>query len=241
MISIVLPTYNERENIARLIPEIEKQFSRKKITIEILVVDDDSPDGTAAVAKELNKMYRNIRVISRTKKEGIGAALRHGYDEARGEVIISSDADLAFKVEDMLKLLERIQKGSDLIVGSRHLKTVSYEKTAIGTKIKWIVSYFGNKMIRVISGVAQVHDFSANFRAIRKPVWNCLKTHENSNALLFEMILKAQCKGYRVEELSVTFKDRIYGKSKLNLAKEAPSFFLKLLWLSIKVRLFRKE
>jgi len=88
-LSIVLPTYNEKDNIKILIPEIKKTFEH--INHEIIVVDDSSPDGTARVSEDLNEKYGNIRVIVREKKEGIGAAIREGYNNARNSIIISSD------------------------------------------------------------------------------------------------------------------------------------------------------
>ncbi|MGR3302420.1 MAG: glycosyltransferase [Candidatus Scalindua sp.] len=110
-LSIIIPTYNERENIKILIPEIEKTFGH--VNHEIIVVDDNSPDGTAKASEELNKRYGNIRVIVRKKKEGIGAAIREGYNSARNSIILSSDSDLSFTLSDTYRLYEKIQEGYD--------------------------------------------------------------------------------------------------------------------------------
>ena len=90
-LSIVLPAYNEKKNISILIPQLENIMKKKGLKSEILVVDDTSPDGTALAAEELNKKYGNIKVIIRPKKEGIGAALREGYNTAKGKGIIDYD------------------------------------------------------------------------------------------------------------------------------------------------------
>lgn len=217
-LSIVIPTYNELENIKIIIPQIENAFA--DIKHEILVVDDSSPDKTGTCALELNKQYGNIRLINREKKEGIGAALREGYNTAKGTVILSSDADLSFTVSDMRRLYEKINEGYDLVIGARHnIKGCYYEMNRPITKIKGMVSRIGNAALRSLASV-DIHDFSANFRAIRKTAWQKIELKENTNVILFEMIIKAKYKGLKIIELPVSFKDRIYGKSKLNLSKE---------------------
>ncbi|MDP2750638.1 MAG: glycosyltransferase [Nanoarchaeota archaeon] len=237
-ISIVLPTYNEKENLEILIPHIEKIIKRENYCGEIIVVDDNSPDGTADIAKNFNKKYKNIKVISRMKKEGIGAALREGYNNATNDYILSMDSDLSFNPEEIVRFVDGMNSGIDLIVGNRHHLGGIYEKKQASTKIKGFVSKFGNVLVRIISGL-NIHDFSANFRCIRKKTWQSIKTHEKTNALLLEMIIKSKNKGFKVNEIPVTFKERKFGKSKLNLTKEAPKFFLKLISFVIKYRLFK--
>lgn len=238
-LSIVLPTYNERKNISIFIPKIEAYFGKKNIFLEIIVVDDNSPDGTADACRKLNKKYRNIRVVVRKKDRGIGSALREGYNLARGEIILSSDTDLSFEVGDMIRLVNKIDEGYDLVVGSRHMHRSDYEKKKSGTKLKWFISFFGNKMVCLISGV-KIHDFSANFRAINRQVWNKIETKENTNSILMEMIIKTHYKGYKVTEIPVAFKDRIYGESKLKLGMEAPKFFIKLIKVAFEARILKK-
>ena len=235
----MLPTYNERENIKILIPEIENLLSDNKIEGEIIVVDDSSPDGTAKLAMTLNEEYGNITVIKRRKKEGIGAALKEGYDKSNGELILSMDTDLSFDVQDILRFIDEMDKGNDLVVGSRHLHVGDYEKPNITTKIKGFVSKFGNVGVRVLSGI-DIHDFSANFRIIRKSVWDSIETKETTNSLLLEMIFKTKYKGFIVAEIPTRFKDRVYGESKLNLKKEIPKFFIKLVYFTLKYRVGRK-
>ncbi len=236
-LSIIIPTYNEKKNIGILIPTIEKEFSKKyKGSFEVIVVDDDSPDGTGECALSLNKKYGNVRLISRNKKGGIGSALKEGYDNALGDLIISTDADLSFDVKDMPRLISKTEEGYDLVVGSRHLSRSDYEKPNFKSKIKGFISRYGNILVRKISGV-DINDFSANFRIIRKEVWRRLNLKDNTNSVLMEMILKTKYKGYKVAEMRVKFIDRIYGESKLNLAKEMPKFFLKLIYHTVRCRI----
>lgn len=233
-LSIVLPTYNELENIKIFIPQIEKTFSN--IDHEIIVVDDNSPDKTGECVLALNRQYGNIKIINRKKKEGIGSALRQGYNYAKGTIIISSDADLSFSVEDMERLYEKINQGYDLVVGTRHsIKGSYYEMNRLSVKIKGAVSRTGNAALRILAGL-NIHDFSANFRAIKRKAWEKIETRENTNVILFEMIIKAKYNGLKITELPISFKNRVHGKSKLNLFKEIPKSILKVMIYMIKYR-----
>jgi len=233
-LSIILPTYNERQNIGIIIPKIEDVL--KDIKHEIIVVDDNSPDDTAGCVLELNKKYGNIRLITRLSKNGIGSALREGYRHAKGDIILSSDADLSFPVEDMIKLVKGIQDGNDLVLGCRHKITGSYyEIKGVRTVIKGFISRLGNVILCALSRTG-VHDFSANFRAIKKTTWNELDIKENTNIMLFETIIKAKFKGMKIAEIPVSFNDRIYGKSKLKLSIEIPKFILKIGYYLLKYR-----
>lgn len=235
-VSVILPTYNEKENIAILIPQIEEILEKQGLKSEILVVDDSSPDGTALVAENLNKKYGNIRVITRLKKEGIGAAMREGYNTAQGNLIFSMDTDLSFDTNVIPLILKNLNEDYDLIVGNRYSSKGDYEARTLNVKTKRFVSKFGNKFLRFITGI-NIHDFSTNFRGMKREVWQNIKTKEKTNTLLFEMILLTAYHGFKVGEQRIIFKDRVYGKSKLNLAKEAPKFLLKAISLSLKSRL----
>ncbi|MFA6888621.1 MAG: glycosyltransferase [Candidatus Woesearchaeota archaeon] len=232
-VSIIIPTYNEKENITLLISLIENIFQKGNRLKEIIVVDDKSPDGTGEAVLELKNTYKNIRLIIKEKKEGIGAALREGYNAAKGDIILSSDADLSFSVGDMKKLVEKIDEGYDLVVGARHINEEGYQSNNIKTAIKRAISKYGNKIVVLLLRY-NIHDFSANFRAMKKEVWHSINTQENTNALLLEMIIKAHQKRFKVTEIPVIFKDRIYGQSKLNLWIEAPKFFVKVIKFSLK-------
>ncbi|MCX5697410.1 MAG: glycosyltransferase [Candidatus Omnitrophica bacterium] len=233
-LSIILPTLNERENLAVLIPGIEKFFHQVKH--EIIIVDDNSTDNTSGLALELNKTYGNIRFITRKNKRGIGSALHEGYDFARSGIILSSDADLSFSVKDMKKLFDKIIEGYDLVVGCRHsIRGSYYEMKDLRTTIKGLISKLGNNALKILSGL-NIDDFSANFRAIKKDSWNVLEIDENTNVMLFEMIIKAKHKGLKIAQVPVTFVDRVYGQSKLNLMIEIPKAFLKTCYYLIKYR-----
>ena len=236
-VSVVLPTYNERESICVLIPKIVDVFKRDGHTFEIIIVDDSSPDGTAEVLRKLKlKLGADIRVITRARKEGVGSALREGYDNARYDNIVSLDSDLSCNPEDILTILEKLDEGYDLVVGSRYHSRGYYERKYLKTFLKNVVSRWGNIFVRVITGV-KLTDFSLNFRGIRRDVWEKLKTEDKTNSMLLEMIVKANYSGYRLGEVPVTFKDRIYGESKINLPAESLKFLTKSVWFTVKYRL----
>lgn len=234
-VSVVVPTYNERENIEVLLPEIHRVLGGRPH--EILIVDDDSPDGTGRRVLELARELPGLSLITKKEKEGIGAALRKGYDAARNDVILSTDADLSFSPAEMLKLLEKIDAGYDLVLGCRHSGGGRYEAPTLKIKLKYSVSRLGNFVARALTGL-DVRDYSANFRAIRREVWRAIETRDKTNSLLFEMILKVHSGGYRVTEVPVRFADRRFGRSKLNLAVEVPKFLLRFLVHVARLRLF---
>ena len=228
MISILLPTYNEKENIVSLINHIESVVKRANLKAEIVVVDDNSPDGTARVVRKLNKKYKNIRVFVRPKKLGIGSAHLFGYQKAKGDIIIAMDTDLSHDPEQIVDMIEKINEGYDIVAGSRHMKGSYYERKTPETRRKYIASKYGNMLTTLISGVP-IHDFTNGFRAIRKDVVRNVKTESTGNSFLMEFIVKAHKKGYRVAEIPVTFKDRKFGQSKLHLERESFKYIMGLL------------
>lgn len=225
-LSFVIPTYNERENIRILIPDIIETFS--DVECEILVVDDQSPDGTGEEVISISRTYPQVRLITKDVREGIGAAIRVGYNQAKNDIILSTDSDLSFNTKDMRKLYDTICNGYDLAIGCRHKEGGEYEVTNFRVSLKKFLSQNGNKVVRFVSGL-NIKDFSANFRAIRRDVWNQIETQENTNSLLMEMILKCAYGGAKIIEIPVTFMDRRYGVSKLNMWIEAPKFLIKLI------------
>lgn len=234
-LSIIIPTYNERENIIPMIPKLESLIKKLKLNAEIVIVDDSSPDGTADLAKHFNKSYQNIKVVVRKRKEGMGAAIKEGLDKAKGKILISMDID-SFDVKDIEKLYKKIAQGYDLVLGSRHIKGGIYEKKHLKTFIKYILSFFGNKLYKCLL-VHSINDFSVNFRAIRKAVWIKMEIEEKGNTFMPEIIAEAYFKGYNIAQLPITFKERAYEKSKLNLFKESSRFLIKLGYFIYKYRI----
>jgi dolichol-phosphate mannosyltransferase len=203
-LSIILPTYNESKNINKLIPEIREEFPEA----EIIVVDDNSPDGTAKVAESLG-----AKVILRKNKEGIGAALIDGYNAASNDVIVSMDADCSIAVKDIHRLLEKL-KYNDLVVGSKYSK--GSQAKGFESKRQMILSYLGNKFFITLFQLP-VDDVTLNFRAFTQKTLHKLKLDEKTNVLLLQMLIEAKSKKIRIGQVPIIFSERNYGKSKTNL------------------------
>jgi len=232
-LSIVLPTYKEKENIAIFIPQIEAEF--KDIPHEIIVVDDNSCDGTRELVEELNGQYHNVSLIERPGLLGIGSALRDGYNKAQGEYILSSDADLSFVPTDMRTLSEKALAGYDMVLGYKIVdKTSSGEprKKIITQEMMLPIGALCNWIVRIVSGVGGLREYNTNFRIIRSAVWKKLRTVEDRNFFLFETIYRAHKQGAKIAEIPVSFRARKFGESKLNFLQQAPKYFVDLVRLS---------
>ena len=167
-ISIIIPTYNEKENIAKLVPDIESVLAGNGIDGEIIIIDDNSPDGTGQLAEELNKKYHNIKTIHRQKKEGVGSARRLGFSIASNEIIISMEGDNTHKAEYIPRFLDEINKGADLVIGSRYLP----ESKIINWPLKRrIISKVANFIARFFAGV-RLTDVTNGYRAFRKSMYS---------------------------------------------------------------------
>jgi glycosyltransferase involved in cell wall biosynthesis len=225
-VSLVLPTYNERDNVEQLLPVVLDVLAARPH--EVIVVDDGSPDGTADAVRDFIAQGLPVRLVSRPRREGIGAALRAGYAACRGRVIASMDADQSFDPHDLPRLLARLDAGADLVVGTRHALGGSYDAPTLKTRTKRLLSGAGNRLLRSVTGIP-LTDYSGNFRVFRREVWDAIETAESTNALLFEVILEAYVKGFVVAEIPVAFRERRFGVSKLHISREAPRF-LRRFW-----------
>ena len=211
-LSIILPTYNESENLKKLIPEIEQKFPQS----EIIVVDDNSPDGTAEVAQTLG-----AKVILRKKKEGIGAALKEGYNSASNDILVSMDADCSIDVEDINRLIGKLHN-YDLVVGSKYSK--GSRAKGFSSRRQKVLSYWGNKFFIILFRLP-VDDITLNFRAMRKDTWYKLNLRQKSNVFLLEMLLESKSNNLKIGQIPIFFSNRFYGKSKTNLKVLFPLYF----------------
>lgn len=238
-LSIIIPTYNERKNVGNLIPKLEKLIKKLKVSAEVIIVDDNSSDRTADLANELNKEYKNIRVILRPKKEGMGAAIKEGLDKAKGKILISMDVD-SFEVQDIEKLYKKMMQGYDMASGSRHIPGGIYEKRFLKTRVKYIISFLGNKLYKWFL-IRPIDDFSLNFRAMKKEVWKKLNIKEKGNTFMPEIIAETYFKGFKISQVPVAFRERVFEASKLSLTKESYKFLVKLIAFIYKYKLKSKS
>jgi len=210
---IIIPTYNEMENIKTLTHDILELYPN----VNILVVDDNSPDGTAKYIKSLMEKDKRIHLLWREKKMGLGTAYVAGFKymlENNYEYAVQMDADYSHDPRDIKKFFDKVGE-YDLIIGSRY-------KTGVNV-INWpmqrlLLSYFANIYTRIITGLP-IHDGTGGFKCFKRKVLasiNLSKITSNGYSFQIEMNFKAWKKGARITEVPIIFTDRVQGKSKMS-------------------------
>ncbi len=234
-IAIVIPTYNEHENLPVLIASLEDVFGSINMKSSVVIVDDGSPDGTGMVAEQLGVKYGNISVLHREGKAGLGSAykdgFRYAFDKFEPSVIVQMDADNSHDPKYIPEMVRVIAMGNDVVVGSRRIEG--------GTVIGWgyyrrFVSSGANAFARLMCGL-DVRDTTSGYRAYNS---NCLRRldlntiRSDGYAFQIEMLCRLKQLGCRICELPITFVDRTEGKSKLSSAEmfEFLSICIKLLF-----------
>lgn len=216
-VSVVLPTHNELPNLQQLLPSLREAMAPE--AIEIVVVDDASNDGSVAWLNEQAQLDPSLRPVFGDALRGIGHALRRGYDAARGEIIVSIDADLSFDAEVVAQMVAAVRGGKDLVIGSRHHPEGSYDAPNGTIARKRFTSRTSNRILRLLVPVG-ISDFSVDCRALRRELWQRLQLKETTNIWLIEMVVSAAISGARLGEVPVHFRDRQFGASKLRLGRE---------------------
>jgi dolichol-phosphate mannosyltransferase len=222
---VVIPTYNEAENIARLVPEILRQDP----LLEVLVVDDASPDGTAKIVRTMMEKYNRIHVIERPGKMGLGTAYVAGFTYAidKGyDFVFEMDADFSHNPDEIPNFLQRIAT-ADLVLGSRYTNGVRVLNWPIQ---RLFLSYFANVYTRLMTGLP-IHDATGGFKCFRRAVLEAIDlsgVKSNGYAFQIEMSYKAWKRGFRLAEVPIVFLDRRHGTSKMSKHIVYEAFFM--LW-----------
>ena len=211
---VVIPTYNEAENLPLLVPQVLEQDRR----VEILVVDDDSPDGTGKLADELAQDESRIHVLHRARKEGLGPAYRAGIQRALelgADWVVQMDADFSHPPETLSIMLSEIES-YDVVMGSRYLNGI----TVVNWPIERILlSYFGNWYVRKVTGLP-ITDTTGGFRCTRRSILERIgldRIRANGYAFQIELNYRLIRHGARVKEIPFFFLDRTRGTSKLTI------------------------
>ena len=210
---VVIPTYNERGNIDKLLPEL-LDFDP---ALEVVIVDDQSPDGTADLAEEIGRSRGRVHVVRRGHKEGIGPAYRAGFKKALeigGELIVQMDADFSHPISSLPELFGGALD-HDIVLGSRYLDGITVVRWPIE---RLLLSYFGNYYVRKLTGLP-VSDTTGGFKCWRREalLWIDLdQVRSNGYSFQIEMTYRAWCKGARILEVPIIFMDREVGTSKMS-------------------------
>jgi dolichol-phosphate mannosyltransferase len=230
---VIVPTYNEKDNIPRLIPAILLQDP----SLEVLVVDDGSPDGTGAVVDEIAAANPRVHVLHRSGKLGLGTAYVAGFKWAldRGYALVfEMDSDFSHSPDRLPGFLEAIEN-ADLVIGSRYqdgrVNVVNWPMSRL------LLSYFANIYARVVTGL-RIFDTTAGFRCYRRELLASIDfSHVRSNGYAFqiEMTFRAWRKGFRIVEIPIVFVDRLEGSSKMSkkIVREAVWMVWRLRWWQI--------
>jgi dolichol-phosphate mannosyltransferase len=210
---VIIPTYNEKDNIERM---IRKVFSISDYNI--LIIDDGSPDGTADIVKSLQSEFQgNLFIEERKGKLGLGTAYIKGFKwalENDYEYIFEMDADFSHNPLDLLRLKECCQHGIDVAVGSRYKTGVNVVNWPIG---RVLMSYFASKYVRIITGLP-ISDATAGFKCYKRRVLEAIpldKIKFKGYAFQIEMKFTAWKMGFKIEEVPIVFTDRRLGQSKM--------------------------
>ena len=222
--TVLLPTYNERQNLPIIVFLLDREFVKNKIDYEIIIIDDGSPDGTFQVAQQLQKVYSDERIVLRPRAEklGLGTAYIHGIESATGEFILIMDADMSHHPKFIIKFIEYIilfygrkmhNTRADIVTGTRY----KYGGAISGWDLKRKVASRGANFLADLFLNPKVSDLTGSFRLYKKHVLQALigKTKSKGYVFQMEIMVRARQMGFKISEVPITFVDRIFGESKL--------------------------
>ncbi len=205
-LSLVIPTFNEKENIQKLLVKLEEVFRMNEINNEIIVVDDNSPDGTGLLLEGLKSKYSNLKVVHRTGKLGLSSAVFAGIKVSEGDILGVMDADLSHPAEKIIDMYNAVLKGACLVVGSRYIKGGQIKGWGLRRKI---LSKGATLLARVFT---KVKDPMSGYFMIRKSLLEGKDLNSRGFKILLELLIKIE--GLNVVEVPICFTDRTHGKSK---------------------------
>jgi dolichol-phosphate mannosyltransferase len=210
---VLVPTYNEKENIERMVMAVLKQGEN----IDLLIIDDNSPDGTGAIVDGLKESEPRLNILKRAVKLGLGSAyvagfkyaLQNGYD-----LIMEMDADFSHNPDDIPRLIDAA-KDNDLVIGSRYCNGINIINWPIQ---RLLLSYLASKYVRVITGMP-IKDPTGGFKCFHREVLEAIdlnNIHSGGYSFQIEMNYKAWLKGFKLKEVSIVFTERVDGHSKMS-------------------------
>lgn len=214
-VSIVVPAYNEEDNLPILVKNLQGLIKREKLNAEILLIDDNSIDSTPKICNIFEKKYKNIFTIHRFGNRGMGNALIEGTKKAGGNVIVWVMADLSDDLNTIPKFLKRIKNGYDLVFGSRYMKggspgDIPYDKALFSKSF--------TDLSRMFIGI-KVHDITNAFRAFKKNVFYITNPTSTDFAISPEFALKAYLAGFKLDEIPTVYSNRKKGVTKFKIFK----------------------
>jgi len=212
---VIIPTYNEKENIEKIIRAVKSQ----PVAFDILIIDDGSPDGTADIVKNLQKEFNNsLFILERKGKLGLGTAYITGFKwavENNYEYIVEMDADFSHNPNDLPRLYKACEEGADLAIGSRYCNGISVINWPIG---RVIMSYYASTYVRKVLGM-KIFDTTAGFKCYRRQVLDTIdfsRIKMKGYGFQIEMKYNTYKLGFKIKEVPIIFVDRTEGTSKMS-------------------------
>ncbi len=231
-ISVVVPTYNEAENIEDILRKIDEVLAEREF--EILVVDDNSPDGTAEIVRKVQKDIDEVRLMVKEGKSGIGAAYTDGFDEVDGDILLQMDADFSHPAESLKDLIEEIDE-YEVVIGSRNVEGGDRKDSIL----RHIPANIGSFLYTNVLG-SPVKDITSGFKAYKSECKKFLTASDNPSGYSYQpyTLMKLVWEGYNVVEIPIDFKPRRAGEAKFSLLDIIDNVFVLLKLL--KTKFFRK-
>lgn len=223
--SFVIPAHNEKENLKKFIPSLQKIGKYYELDSEIIIIDDNSTDGTCEIAKNFSKIYSNVKVIRRNAFPGYGNALKDGFKVAQGDIVIVIECDGNHRVQDIPKLIKKINEGYDLVIGSRFLKDLPKGYPFV----RLIANRVYNFLLRILFH-QKFCDPTNGLKAYNKNFLDKIEIKSEGFEVNAEIFLKALKENLRITEVPVEWKKRKAGVSKFTLLKVG-SRYLKVAFL----------
>jgi len=220
LISVVIPVFNEEPTVGDVIENVKEAVEELRLPHEILVVDDCSTDNSLEISKS-----KKVKVYRLKRHMGKGYALRLGFEEAKGKIIVTLDSDGSHKPKELPKVLEPILKNEvDLVIGSRFL----CKENVFSNKLNKIGVQLFNFLIRILTGKATT-DSQSGYRAFKSVILESMHLKSNGYEIESEMLVKALKNGFKFKEVSIKFEQRTYGRSKLAPLKDGVKIFVSIL------------
>jgi len=213
-LSIVLPAFNEERNILKAISNAEAYLRSRFKSFEIIVVNDGSTDSTAAMVTKLAKQKKYLKLVSHSKNQGYGAALRSGFSACQAELIFYTDSDNQYDISELDKLLPNLE-WSDIVAGFR----IHHNDPLARIIISWIY----NQIIWFVLGL-KIKDVDCSFKLYKKVVFDSIKLRSNTGLIDAEILINALKKGYRISQVGVNHYPRIAGNSSYEIGKRNKIF-----------------
>lgn len=228
-LSVIVPTYNERENVSALVPRLLEVLGATPA--EVIVVDDDSPDGTGAAVTAMAAREGRIRLVSRLDKRGLAGAVFAGAAEARGTFVCVLDADLSHDPEDVPDMLALAQAGADVVIGSRYVAGAHFVDQPLVRRAMSMVLNGGTRLVLLLW---RPRDVLTGYVLCRREVLTGMPTRFSARGFKFLAEVLATQRGLRVHEWPIVFRERRAGRSKAS-AREA----LELARLCVRLNIWR--